>query len=41
MSNTGSDLLAAQNAEKLKAAKFYPMTTLQRADFKYYHKVTY
>ena len=39
---TGSDSLATQNAEKLKAAKFYPMLINgQKKAFLYYHKVTY
>ena len=39
---TGSDLLATQNAEKLKGSKFYPLSIKgERKTFKYYHKVTY
>lgn len=39
---TGSESLAHQNTEQLKAAKFYPMTVDgARKTFKYYHRVTY
>lgn len=39
---TGSDALANQNADALKAAKFHPITQQgERKPFKYYHRVTY
>lgn len=39
---TGSAQLAQQNADQLKAAKFYPITVKgERKTFKYYHRVTY
>lgn len=40
--STGSDLLARQNADQLKLAKFFPLTVKgERKMFKYYHRVTY
>lgn len=39
---TGSDVLAKQNMDQLKAAKFFPLTIKgERKTFKYYHRVTY
>lgn len=39
---TGSEALAYQNTEALKAAKFYPIVQNgERKPFKYYHRVTY
>jgi len=39
---TGSPVLASQNTEALKAAKFYPIVVKnERKPFKYYHRVTY
>lgn len=39
---TGSEALAIQNTNALKAAKFYPiMQNNARVPFKYYHRVTY
>lgn len=39
---TGSEALALQNTQSLRAAKFYPIVkNEQRKPFKYYHKVNY
>ena len=39
---TGSEALAFQNSEALKAARFYPIVQNgERRNFKYYHRVTY
>ena len=39
---TGSEALAVQNTNALKAAKFYPIVQNgERKKFKYYHRVTY
>lgn len=40
--NTGSELLAVQNAAALRAAKFYPIVKNgERKPFQYFHRVTY
>jgi hypothetical protein len=42
VNSTGSDVLAQQNSDALKSAKFYPILIHgKRQKFKYYHKVTY
>ena len=39
---TGSEALAFQNGQALKAARFYPIVVQgQKKPFKYYHRVTY
>lgn len=42
VNTTGSPVLASQNEQALKSAKFYPIIQKnERKPFQYYHKVTY